>query len=156
MIDGNTGHASAAVAYLVSGFQISYLNSPPSVRPVPARGMEARKRNPSITSIPTPVCTLHVPVCNPVKCPSPPSLIELSKGKGGRSTPRDTISDWEDYHSYDQITGYIDEVAATYDFCTAEVIGQSVEGRDLKVLKMERAGPGAKNVFIEASKSCYE
>ena len=29
--------------------------SPPSVRPVPARGREARKRNPSITSIPTPV-----------------------------------------------------------------------------------------------------
>ena len=29
--------------------------SPPSVRPVLARGREARKRNPSITSIPTPV-----------------------------------------------------------------------------------------------------
>ena len=29
--------------------------SPPSVRPVPARGREARKRNPSIASIPTPV-----------------------------------------------------------------------------------------------------
>ena len=78
-------------------------------------------------------------------------LIELSKGKGGRSTPRDTITDWEDYHSYDQIVGYLDEVAATYDFCSTEVIGQSVEGRDLKVLKFERAGPGAKNVWIEAS-----
>jgi len=78
-------------------------------------------------------------------------LIELSKGKGGRSTPRDTITDWEDYHSYDQIVGYLDEVAATYDFCSTEVIGQSVEGRDLKVLKFERAGPGAKNVWIEAN-----
>ena len=78
-------------------------------------------------------------------------LIELSKGKGGRSTPRDTITDWEDYNSYAQIVGYLDEVAATYDFCSTEVIGQSVEGRDLKVLKFERAGPGAKNVWIEAS-----
>ena len=29
--------------------------SPPSVRPVPARGREQRRRNPSVTSIPTPV-----------------------------------------------------------------------------------------------------
>ena len=106
--------------------------------------------------ITTPNNKLARSTCNLVKLSRFPRLIELSKGKGGRSTPRDTITDWEDYHSYDQITGYIDEIAATYDFCTAEVIGQSVEGRDLKVLKMERAGPGAKNVFIEASKSCYE
>jgi len=73
------------------------------------------------------------------------------RGREAALPLRDTISDWEDYHSYDQITGYIDEVAATYDFASAEVIGQSVEGRDLKVLKMERAGPGAKNVWIDAN-----
>jgi len=78
-------------------------------------------------------------------------LIEQSKGKGGQSTPRDTIEDWEDYHSYDQIMGYIDEIANTYDFCSAEVIGTTVEGRDLKVLKMERPGPGAPTVWIEAN-----
>ena len=81
-------------------------------------------------------------------------LIEQSKGKGGRSTPRDTIEDWEDYHSYEQIIGYVDEIADTYDFCSAEVIGTTEEGRDLKVLKIERAGPGAQNVWIEAGITC--
>merc|ERR1719414_1598397 len=43
--------------------------------------------------------------------------------------------DWEDYHDLDTIYAWLDELEATYDSLTTEVIGQSYEGRDQRVVK---------------------
>ena len=39
---------------------------------------------------------------------------------------------------------HLDEVASQYDFVETEVIGQSWEGRDLKIVKICRGGCGHK------------
>ena len=39
---------------------------------------------------------------------------------------------------------YLDDVAAQYDFVETEVIGQSWEGRDLKIIKICKDGCGNK------------
>ena len=43
-----------------------------------------------------------------------------------------------------QIMEHLDEVASQYDFVETEVIGQSWEGRDLKIVKICRGGCGHK------------
>ena len=57
---------------------------------------------------------------------------------------------WEDYHTYDELKEFALQVAADNEGVSTEVIGQSYEGRDMTVLKIERAGLGAKNVWVES------
>jgi hypothetical protein len=45
---------------------------------------------------------------------------------------------------------FIDEIAATYDFASTVSAGMSYEGRDMRVLVLNKAGPGARTVYIEA------
>ncbi|CAB4056248.1 unnamed protein product [Lepeophtheirus salmonis] len=58
--------------------------------------------------------------------------------------------DFENYYSSDDIFAYLHELEADNDFVEVETYGKSYEGRDLKVIKILKAGPNAPNIFIEA------
>jgi hypothetical protein len=47
--------------------------------------------------------------------------------------------DWTEYHRMQDIHDWMDELAAANDFVEVETIGQSHQGRDLKVLKINTA-----------------
>jgi murein tripeptide amidase MpaA len=60
---------------------------------------------------------------------------------------------WDAYQQLDTIYSWLDELAATYDFVSVEVIGSSFEGRDMKVLQIAKPssdGSPKLEVFIEA------
>ena len=49
------------------------------------------------------------------------------------------------------MNAYIEDLAAqNADFLSVTSIGKSVEGRDMRVLHITKAGPGKPNVWIEA------
>jgi len=48
------------------------------------------------------------------------------------------------YHDYYEIMAHLDDIASQYDFIETEIIGQSWEGRDLKILKICKDGCGNK------------
>merc|ERR1712227_1051094 len=57
---------------------------------------------------------------------------------------------WDEYHPLDDIYSYFDYLEATFDFVSTEVIGQSYEGRDLRVVKVCKGGCGNKKaVWID-------
>jgi len=58
--------------------------------------------------------------------------------------------DWEDYQPLDVLNSFIQSLADANDFARIINIGQSYEGRDMNVLAVEKAGPGAPNVWLEA------
>lgn len=58
--------------------------------------------------------------------------------------------DWDDYYDHDTLNQFLDALAEANDFAEVINIGQSYEGRDMKVLAVTKAGPGAPNVFLEA------
>ena len=49
-----------------------------------------------------------------------------------------------------QLNAYIDDLASQNDFMSVVSIGKSLEGRDMRVLQITKAGPGKPNVWIEA------
>jgi len=58
--------------------------------------------------------------------------------------------DWTDYHNIDTLNEFITSLADANDFARIITIGQSYEGRDMNVLAIEKAGPGAPNIWLEA------
>nr|XP_034834978.1 carboxypeptidase A1-like [Maniola hyperantus] len=67
------------------------------------------------------------------------------------SALRRTI-DWKNYHGLDVIYSFMDDLAAGYPYlCTVHVIGQSAEGRDLKMLKISNGDSGNLGVWIDGS-----
>merc|ERR1711887_320892 len=58
--------------------------------------------------------------------------------------------DWNDYHDHDTLNEFIAALADANDFAKIIPIGKSYEGRDMNILAIEKAGPGAPNVFLEA------
>ena len=48
------------------------------------------------------------------------------------------------------MNAYIDDLASQNDFLNVVSIGKSLEGRDMRVLQITKAGPGKPNVWIEA------
>jgi len=59
--------------------------------------------------------------------------------------------DWRDYHSHNDINTFIDELAVSNaGWVSTTSIGKSYEGRDMRVVKIEKAGPGAPIAWIEA------
>ena len=44
--------------------------------------------------------------------------------------------DWNEYHTQDDFESYLDYLADTYDFVEIESIGQSYEGRPMRVMKV--------------------
>ncbi len=56
-----------------------------------------------------------------------------------------------EYHTYDEIAAYVEEVAQLEDWATSTFIGQSYEGRDTAALELTKAGDSAvANIFIQA------
>jgi len=67
-----------------------------------------------------------------------------------------TISDskhamtWDEYHTLEDIYSYYDYLEQTFDFVSTEIIGQSYEGRDLRVVKVCKGECGGKKaVWID-------
>jgi len=58
--------------------------------------------------------------------------------------------EWTDYHNVDDLNEFITALADANDFARIINIGQSYEGREMKVLAIEKAGPGAPNIWLEA------
>merc|ERR1712066_924426 len=73
--------------------------------------------------------------------PSPKS----SKSEGKRHT-----MNWDDYQRHDVLNEFIESLAEANDFASIIDIGKSYEGRDMKVLAVTKAGPGAPNIFLES------
>merc|ERR1711997_25683 len=67
------------------------------------------------------------------------------------NTRLDAGFDWEDYQSHDDINAFIDGLAASNsEWIAIKSIGQSHEGRDMKVIEINKAGPGKPIAWIEA------
>merc|ERR1711915_70778 len=58
--------------------------------------------------------------------------------------------DWNDYHDRNTLNEFIAALADANDFARIIPIGQSNEGRDMNVLAIEKAGPGAPSIWLEA------
>merc|ERR1719158_270023 len=52
--------------------------------------------------------------------------------------------DWTSYHAIEDIYGWLDYLETTYDFVETEIIGQSYEGQDMRVVKVCKGGFGRK------------
>ncbi|XP_015522425.1 carboxypeptidase B [Neodiprion lecontei] len=75
--------------------------------------------------------------------PSLESMEELEGRKGHRM-------EWSSYHRLDDITGYLDYLAQTFpDLCSVMTIGNSVEGRPLKVLRISNGNAKAPALWID-------
>merc|ERR1711862_595548 len=70
--------------------------------------------------------------------------------KSGKSAGKRYTMDWADYHDIDVLNEFIESLAETNDFASIIPIGKSYEGREMKVLAITKAGPGAPNIWLEA------
>merc|ERR1712002_105195 len=77
------------------------------------------------------------------------SLIEETMPKNSSSRSAGKI-DWEDYYPHEDLNAFIQGLADANDFAEIINIGQSYEGRDMNVLAITKAGPGAPNIWLEA------
>merc|ERR1719225_2526527 len=76
------------------------------------------------------------------------SLIEETRP---RNMSAKGTMDWDDYYPHEDLVAFIQGLADTNaDWARIINIGQSYEGRDMNVLAVEKAGPGAPNVWLEA------
>jgi len=73
-----------------------------------------------------------------------PRLAKTGLAKG------DYQLDWDDYYELDVLNEFLEVLGEKNDFAEVISIGQSFEGRDMKVLAITKAGPGAPNVWLEA------
>ena len=67
------------------------------------------------------------------------SLIDLEKIHSDSGKSNDEVGhsmDWTSYHPLEEIYGWFDYLETTYEFCESEIIGQSFEGRDMRVMKV--------------------
>merc|ERR1719187_304604 len=58
--------------------------------------------------------------------------------------------DWDDYHPHEDLNEFVTALADGNEWASIVNIGQSYEGRDMLVLAVEKAGPGAPSVWLEA------
>lgn len=70
---------------------------------------------------------------------------------GHRQTRATRYIDLTNYHSYNTISAYLDSVASASSHAQVINLGQSVEGRDLKLLKISngQSSPGKKAIFMD-------
>jgi len=77
--------------------------------------------------------------------------VEASRPQKGQARSGSGYTlDWTDYYSHDVLNEFLDALAASNDFASVINIGKSYEGRDMNVLAVTKAGPGAPNVWLEA------
>merc|ERR1711874_680869 len=63
--------------------------------------------------------------------------------------PRHSMT-WTEYHTLDDIYSYLDYLEQTFDFVSTEIVGQSEEGRDMRVARVCKGGCGGKKaVWID-------
>jgi len=79
-------------------------------------------------------------------------LIQETKpaGKKAKSEGKRYTLDWDDYYDHDTLNEFIEALADANDFASIIPIGQSYEGRDMKVLAITKAGPDAPSIFLES------
>ena len=68
------------------------------------------------------------------------SLIDLEKIPSDNGKVNDIVGhsmDWTSYHPLEEIYGWFDYLETTYEFCESEIIGQTFEGRDMRVMKVK-------------------
>lgn len=64
---------------------------------------------------------------------------------------------WQSYHRIADIHGYLDFLAATYpNICSVQVIGSSLQGQPLKVLKVSNGNSGNKAIWIDGGMHARE
>lgn len=57
---------------------------------------------------------------------------------------------WKAYHRLEDIHGYLDYLSETYPkLCSVINIGKSIQGRDLRVLKISNGAVGNKAIWID-------
>merc|ERR1711874_490958 len=63
--------------------------------------------------------------------------------------PRHSMT-WTEYHTLDDMYSYLDYLEQTFDFVSTEIVGQSEEGRDMRVARVCKGGCGGKKaVWID-------
>merc|ERR1719430_2097006 len=72
------------------------------------------------------------------KIPAPPERWQMT-----RMAPRHAMT-WTEYHPLEDMYTYLDYLEAEFDFVTTEEIGQSGEGRPMRVAKICRGECGNK------------
>merc|ERR1712223_106444 len=84
---------------------------------------------------------------NSVMIPNVQYLIDQERAAGEeirRNMKDNRQMTWTDYYNASEINKWMDELADMYDFAETEIIGQSYEGRDLKIIKICKGGCGNK------------
>jgi len=75
------------------------------------------------------------------------NLIDLEKvpaaPREGEINPKHAMT-WTEYHSVEDIYTFLDYLEETYDFVSTETIGDSYEGRPMRVVKVCKGGCGSK------------
>jgi len=86
--------------------------------------------------------SLHIadvqPLIEAEKIPAPPERWQMT-----RMAPRHAMT-WTEYHTLEDMYTYLDYLEQEFDFVTTEEIGQSGEGRSMRVAKVCRNGCGNK------------
>lgn len=67
----------------------------------------------------------------------------FKKGDKARTGAKHAM-DWTSYHPVEDMHDFMDYLAATYDYVSVSSIGESYEGRDMKVLSVCKGGCGNK------------
>ncbi|XP_071576058.1 carboxypeptidase B isoform X2 [Temnothorax nylanderi] len=76
-----------------------------------------------------------------------PLSMEMQEELEGRKGHR---MEWTSYHRLDDIHGYVNYLAETYpDVCSIQTIGNSIEGRPLKVLRISNGKTNAPAIWID-------
>ncbi|XP_011693532.1 PREDICTED: carboxypeptidase B-like [Wasmannia auropunctata] len=76
-----------------------------------------------------------------------PLSVQMAADLEGRKGHR---MEWSSYHGLDDINNYLDYLVTTYpDVCSVQTIGQSVEGRPLKLLRISNGYKNAPAIWID-------
>jgi len=83
-----------------------------------------------------------------IMIPDVQKLIDLEKIAAPSQSPPNPkhAMTWDAYHSLEDMYSYLDYLEESFDFVTTEVIGQSYEKRDMRVVSVCRGGCGEKKV----------
>ncbi|XP_072767309.1 LOW QUALITY PROTEIN: carboxypeptidase B [Anoplolepis gracilipes] len=82
-----------------------------------------------------------------IKEENPPLSPEAEEELEGRKGHR---MEWTTYHRLADIYGYLNYLAETYpDFCSVQTIGNSIEGRPLKVLRISNGKQNAPAIWVD-------
>ncbi len=73
------------------------------------------------------------------------------KPKTPKARQVDSLITFDEYHRYDEIVRYVNDVAELEDWAQVVSIGSTFEGRDMVALELTKAGNNAvANVIIQA------